>query len=77
MKKTTSIKGKSTNKVAKTPARKTTVTAKSTYTPISNNIYHDGSSYRVRVSVNGTKYSKNFSSKKKAYAFRKELLSAQ
>jgi hypothetical protein len=52
-------------------ARKTTVT---TYVPVSSNIYFDGFSYRVRASVNGTKYSKNFSSKKKAYAYRKELL---
>jgi len=45
-----------------------------TYVPVSNNIYFDGFSYRVRASVNGTKISRNFSSKKKAYAFRKELL---
>lgn len=76
MKKTTATKNKRNNKVvAKSSAtRRTTVT---TYTPVSNNIYHDGSSYRVRVSVNGTKYSKNFSSKRAAYAYRKELLSAQ
>ena len=43
------------------------------YTAVTNNIYHDGSSYRVRVSVNGTKYSKNFSSKRKAVQFRNEL----
>jgi hypothetical protein len=55
----------------KSTARKTTVT---TYVPVSSNIYFDGFSYRVRASVNGTKYSKNFSSKKKAYAYRKELL---
>lgn len=53
-------------------ARRTQVT---TYEPVSNNIYFDGTSYRVRVSVNGTRYSQNFSSKKKAYAFRKSLLS--
>lgn len=53
--------------------RRQTVT---NYTPVANNIYHDGSSYRVRVSVNGTKYSKNFSSKRQAIAFRNELLSA-
>jgi len=53
--------------------RKQTVT---TYTPVTNNIYHDGSSYRVRVSVNGTKFSRNFSSKKQAISFRNELLSA-
>ena len=55
----------------KSTTRKTTVT---TYVPVSSNIYFDGFSYRVRASVNGTKYSKNFSSKKKAYAYRKELL---
>ncbi len=55
----------------KTTARRTTVT---TYVPVSDNIYHDGSSYRVRVSVNGTKYSKNFSSKRKAVQFRNELM---
>ena len=43
---------KITNKTRRTP--------KTTYVPVSNNVYHDGSSYRVRVSVNGTKYSKNF-----------------
>ncbi len=64
---TKSLKAKST----KSTSRKTTVT---TYVPVSNNIYYDGFSYRVRASVNGTKYSKNFSSKKKAYAFRRELL---
>lgn len=52
--------------------RKTT--GVTTYVPVSNNIYFDGFSYRVRASVGGTKYSRNFSSKKKAYAFRKELL---
>lgn len=48
----------------------------SSYTPVTNNIYHDGSSYRVRVIVGGTKYSKNFSSKKQAVQYRNELLSA-
>jgi hypothetical protein len=67
---TKSMKTKST----KGAGRKTTVT---TYVPVSNNIYYDGFSYRVRVSVNGTKYSKNFSSKKKAYAYRKELMAGK
>lgn len=58
----------------KTTSRRNTVT---TYVPVSDNIYHDGSSYRVRVSVNGTKYSKNFSSKRKAVQFRNELFSKQ
>jgi hypothetical protein len=51
--------------------RRQTVT---TYVPVSDNIYHDGSSYRVRVSINGKKYSKNFSNKRKAVSFRNELL---
>jgi hypothetical protein len=45
-----------------------------TYVPVSDNIYHDGSSYRVRVSINGKKYSKNFSNKRKAVSYRNELL---
>lgn len=44
------------------------------YTAVTNNIYHDGSSYRVRVSVSGTKYSKNFSTRKQAVAYRNSLL---
>jgi hypothetical protein len=56
--------------MANSNSRRTTVT---TYVPIADNIYHDGSSYRVRVSVNGTKYSKNFSSKRKAVTYRNEL----
>jgi hypothetical protein len=56
----------------KQPTSRQTVT---TYVPVSDNIYHDGSSYRVRVSINGKKYSKNFSNKRKAVSFRNELLS--
>jgi hypothetical protein len=56
-----------------TPTKSTSVT---TYVPVSHHIYYDGFSYRVRVSVNGTRYSQNFSSKKKAFAFRKSLLTA-
>jgi hypothetical protein len=59
------------SKMKKTTTRRQTVT---TYVPVSDNIYHDGSSYRVRVSVEGTKYSKNFSSKRKAIQYRNELL---
>lgn len=46
------------------------------YSSVSNNIYHDGSSYRVRVTVGGMKYSKNFSSRKQAIAYRNQLLGA-
>ena len=54
----------------KSTSRKTVTT----YVPVTDNIYHDGFSYRVRVSVSGTKYSKNFSSRKKAVQYRNELL---
>lgn len=55
--------------------KKTTNTgSKSTYTPVSHNVYHDGYSYRVRVSVNGEKISKNFSNKRKAIVYRNSLL---
>jgi hypothetical protein len=47
-----------------------------TYVPIADNIYHDGSSYRVRVRVEGETVSKNFSNKKKALQFRNILLNA-
>lgn len=54
----------------------TTKTRRTTYVPVSNHIYFDGTSYRVRASVNGEKYSKNFSNKKQAFAFRKQLLAS-
>ena len=62
--------------------RKTTTTRKSTsrqtpkttYVAVTSNVYFDGSSYRVRASVNGTKYSKNFSSKRNAISYRNQLL---
>lgn len=49
---------------------------KTTYVPVSNNVYYDGNSYRVRVSVEGTKFSKNFSNKRTAISYRNTLLSA-
>jgi hypothetical protein len=57
---------------------KTTKTrsTKTTYVPVSNNVYYDGNSYRVRVSVEGTKFSKNFSNKRTAITYRNTLLSA-
>jgi hypothetical protein len=58
----------------KTKSTKTRRTTK--YTAVSNNIYFDGSSYRVRATVNGEKHSKNFSSRKQAVAYRNQLLGA-
>jgi hypothetical protein len=51
----------------------TTKQRKSSYTRTSNNIYFDGYSYRVRMTIDGVVYSKNFTSKKKAYEYRKQL----
>jgi hypothetical protein len=67
MKKTTTSKMKKS-----ATARRT----KTTYVPVSNNVYFDGSSYRVRASVNGSKISKNFSNKRTAITFRNQLLAA-
>lgn len=72
MKKTTTKTARKSKMTVKAKTRRTPVT---TYVPVSDNIYHDGSSYRVRVSVNGTKYSKNFSSKKQAIQYRNQLQS--
>ena len=47
--------------------------ASSIYEPVSHHIYFDGYSYRVRASIGGVRYSQNFSSKKKAFEFRKSL----
>jgi hypothetical protein len=66
IKKKTSAKKKTAKKVIRT-----TVT---TYVPISDNIYHDGSSYRVRVTRNNERTSKNFSNKRAAVKFRNQLL---
>ena len=55
---------------------KTTRRTKTTYVPVSNNVYFDGNSYRVRVSVEGTKFSKNSSNKRTAISYRNTLLSA-
>lgn len=52
-------------------------TQKTTYEPISHNIYFDGTSYRVRVCQNGEKFSKNFSKKRTAVTYRNQLLSSQ
>ena len=46
---------------------------KTTYRSVGRNIYFDGFSYRVRMSIDGVRYSKNFSSKKSAVQFRNEL----
>lgn len=49
---------------------------KTIYVPVENHIYFDGLSYRVRVSRDGIRSSKNFDDKKKAREFRDKLLQA-
>ncbi len=65
-------KGGSTKKATAVMTVRESVT---TYVPVSHHIYYDGYSYRVRASVNGVKHSANFSSKKKAFEFRRSILS--
>lgn len=44
------------------------------YVPVSNHIYNYGSSYRIRVSINGKTVSVSTKTKKEAYRVRKQLL---
>lgn len=53
--------------------RRNTVTI---YVPVERNIYFDGLSYRVRVSHDGQRISKNFKDHKAARKFRDSLLKA-
>lgn len=43
------------------------------YVPVANNVYYDGYSYRVRVTNNYERTSKNFRKIKKAIKFRDKL----
>lgn len=45
------------------------------YVPVSDNIYFDGLSYRVRVTRDGVRISKNFRDKRKAFKLRDKLVS--
>lgn len=47
---------------------------KTVYVPVSDNVYHTGSSYRVRVRHKNILVSKNFKNKKQAIQFRNELI---
>lgn len=68
---------KSTTTAGKATAKLTASSTKNyVYVPVSNNIYHNGKSYRVRVSKNGEKHDEYVTSKKKAFELRKKLLSA-
>ena len=57
--------------------KKTTKSARRTktiYVSVATNVYYDGGSYRVRATVDGVKYSKNFSNKKTAIQYRNSLV---
>lgn len=47
---------------------------KTVYIPVYHNIYHDGSSFRVRVMKDRVKISKNFLSLREAVKFRRSLV---
>lgn len=51
--------------------------SKTIYVPVDDNMYYDGTSYRVRVSINGTKFSKNFKSIKTALNYKNNLINLQ
>lgn len=47
------------------------------YVSVGKNIYRDGSSYRARVSVDGTRFSRNCRTKREAIEWRNEMLAEQ
>lgn len=47
---------------------------KTVYIPVYHNIYHDGSGFRVRVTRDKTRTSKNFLSLREAVKFRRSLV---
>jgi hypothetical protein len=47
---------------------------KTVYIPVYHNIYHDGSSFRVRVCKDNVKVSKNFLSLREAVKYRRSLV---
>lgn len=54
--------------------RTTKSTPLTVYQSVGPNIYFDGTSYRVRVIVDGQRYSKNLTSKRAAVQYRNSLL---
>jgi hypothetical protein len=56
--------------VSSKPQRNT----KTIYRPLTKHIYHNGTSYRVRVIKNGVKHSKNFVDEREARLYRERLL---
>lgn len=46
------------------------------YIPIAHHIYSTGDTYRVRATINGTKYSAYFTNKRKAIKYRNSLLAS-
>jgi hypothetical protein len=54
--------------------RTTKSTPLTIYKSVGANIYFDGTSYRVRMILNGERYSKNLSSKRAAVMYRNSLL---
>ena len=49
---------------------------KTVYIPVYHNIYHDGSGFRVRVTRDRVRTSKNFQSLREAVKFRRTLVHA-
>lgn len=54
--------------------KKTKTPVDRTYTVVGKNIYQVGKQYRVRVSINGTRYDEYFTNKTKAVKFRNDTM---
>jgi hypothetical protein len=46
---------------------------KTDYKPVAENIYQSNESYRVRLTIGGNRYSRNFTSRTKAVQWRNEM----
>jgi hypothetical protein len=60
------------NKTIRTAKKK--AVSKTDYVPVAQNIYKSNESYRVRLTINGERYSKNFTSETKARKWRNEMI---
>lgn len=67
---------KTKNLVSKTTSKSvttSTATPATDYTNVAPNIYRSGDIYRVRITLDGVRYSKNFKSKRQAVIYRNSI----
>lgn len=68
-----SNRSRSTSRTQKR-GRNNSTTSNQSYQTVAKNISRDGSSYRARVSVNGIRESRNFSTRREAIEWRNQMI---